>query len=130
MRFVYFKAPFGAFRAFKNVELATTAEFLTYSAAYGLLLGLAGLGRERKADFIGARVAIGCTHLPRVSRSFQLLIHSERDLSDEGGDLKLRPFWREFVCDLEGYIGLDHASLEQLVEKGVNQVKIEPGRAI
>jgi len=121
MRFVHFKAPFGAFRPFKNVELATTAEFVTYSAAYGLLLGLAGIERERKAEFIGARIALGCTRLPRVGRTFQLLIQGKRELADTGGEFNLRPFWRELICDLEGWIGLDHPLLEQLVEKGVTE---------
>src|SRR5947209_6932216 len=105
MRFIYFKAPFGAFRPFKSVELSPTAEFLTYSAAYGLLLGLAGIERRQKEDFIGARVAIGCTRLPKLGRTFQQLIQGRRRLGEAGGDFKLRPFWREVLCDVEGYIG-------------------------
>ena len=82
MRFIHFKAPFGAFRPFKNVELATTAEFVTYSAAYGLLLGLAGIERQSKNDFVGARLALGCKRLPRVGRTFQQLIQGKRELTD------------------------------------------------
>jgi len=121
MRFIHFKAPFGAFRPFKNVEFATTAEFITYSAAYGLLLGLAGREREQKYEFEGARIALGCNRLPRVGRTFQQLIQGKRELTHTGGEFNLRPFWRELVCDLEGWIGLDHTLLERLVEKGVEE---------
>lgn len=121
MHFIYFKAPFGAFRPFRNVELATTTEFVTHSAAYGMLLGLAGVDRREKRKYIGARIAIGCKRLPRVGRSFQQLIRDERALSNDGGQLTLRPFWREVLFDLEGYIGLEHPALEELVVKGINE---------
>lgn len=121
MRFIYFKAPFGAFRPLKNVELATTTEFITYSAAYGLLLGLAGIDRQRKKEFADARIAIGCNRLPRIGRTFQQLIQGKRVMSSDGGNLNLRPFWREVLFDLEGYIGLDNPSLEELVTEGINE---------
>lgn len=121
MRFIHFKAPFGAFRPFKNVELATTAEFITHSAAYGLLLGLAGVDRQRKKEFIGTRIAIGCKRLPRAGRFFQQLIQGRRVLTGDGGQLNLRPFWREVLFDLEGYIGFDNSPLEELVVKGINE---------
>ena len=121
MRFIYFKAPFGAFRPLKTVELATTTEFITYSAAYGLLLGLAGVDRQRKKEFAGTRIAIGCKRLPRIGRTFQQLIQGKRVMSGDGGQLNLRPFWREVLFDLEGYIGLDNPSLEALVTEGINE---------
>jgi CRISPR-associated protein Cas5t len=120
MLFIHFKAPFGAFRPFKNIELATTAPFLTYSAAYGLLLGLAGVDRLRKKEFCGARLALGCQELPRVGRTFQQLIRDKREIATNGGQLTLRPFWREVLSGLEGYIGLDFPHLEKLVESGIN----------
>lgn len=120
MLYLYFKAPFGAFRPFKSVELSPTAPFVTHSAAYGFLLGLAGIDRLGKKDYMDARIAIGCSRLPKLGRSFQQLIQGQRKLEqDIGGDFKLRPFWREVLINLEGYICLDHPSLEVLVEKGV-----------
>lgn len=120
MRFIYFRAPFAAFRSFRNMETVTTSEFVTHSAAYGFLLGLAGIDRERKEEFVDAKLAIACTRLPGVGRCFQQLIRDRRVL-DDGGKLTLRPFWREVLCNVEGFIGLDHPALEDLVEKGINE---------
>jgi CRISPR-associated protein Cas5t len=120
MRFIYFRAPFAAFRSFRNMETVTTSEFVTHSAAYGFLLGLAGIDREQKDEFTDAKLAIACTRLPAVGRCFQQLIRDKRVL-DDGGELTLRPFWREVLCNVEGFIGLDHPALEELVERGINE---------
>ena len=120
MRFIYFKAPFAAFRPFKSFELCPTADFITHSAAYGLLLGLAGIEREDKESFADARIVIGRKHPAKKGRIFQQLIDGKRELAhDEGGDFNLRPFWREVLYDLEGYVGLDHPALEEFVDKGI-----------
>ena len=122
MVYLYFKAPFGAFRSFKSIEMSPTAEFITHSAAYGLLLGLAGIDRQHKQEFVGASIAIGIKRqLPKVGRTYQQLIQGERVLNDkQRWDFKLRPFWREVLVGVEGYIGLNHPELEDLVHKGVN----------
>lgn len=59
MIYVYFKAPFGAFRPFQSTELHPTANFITHSAAYGFLLGLGGIERRRKHVIEGANLALG-----------------------------------------------------------------------
>jgi len=59
MIYVYFKAPFGAFRPFQSTELHPTANFITHSAAYGLLLGLGGIDRRRKQTIADAKLALG-----------------------------------------------------------------------
>lgn len=123
MVYVYFKAPFGAFRSFRSVEMSPTAEFITHSAAYGFLLGLAGVDRQRKNEFIGAGIAVGIKkRLPKIGRTYQQLIKGKRVLDEkQGGDFKLRPFWREVLIGIEGYIGLNHSVLESLVCKGINE---------
>src|SRR5437764_174269 len=75
MLFLYFKAPFGAFRSFQSIEMSMTADFVTHSAAYGLLLGLAGVPRESKKDYAGARIALGLKgeRLPLHGRAYQQL---------------------------------------------------------
>lgn len=136
MLFVHFKAPFGAFRFFQSVEMAVTADFITHSAAYGLLLGLAGIIRDDKKKYLGARIALGVKGdtLPMRGRVYQQL-HRVKGGAEEPANKKaferskgtkpdIRPYIREFLHGLEGYIGLDcpeHMELEELVERGVTQ---------
>jgi CRISPR-associated protein Cas5t len=121
MLYIYFRAPFAAFRPFRNVELSPTAEFLTHSAAFGILLGLAGIERNLKKKYVGAHISIGCLRMPTVERSLQLLIQGKRKFEiEKGGNFKLRPFVREVLCGIEGYIGLEHTELEQLVKQGID----------
>lgn len=138
MLYLYFKAPFGAFRAFQSIEMVATADFVTHSAAYGLLLGLAGVNRDRKEELIGARIALGTWRekLPIRGRSYQHLhwFKTEgRKSKAKGGETEkealarskgtkpdIRAAWREYLVGLQGYIGLDHPGLEELVRRGIN----------
>ncbi|MGI9105908.1 MAG: hypothetical protein ACR2G4_06635 [Pyrinomonadaceae bacterium] len=122
MLFVYFKSPFGAFRIHQSIETPITADFLTHSAAYGLLLGLAGIERERKDDFKDARIAIGVLSekLPKHETVYQQLHLATKEV--EAPFMKnARPVVREFLIGLEGYIGLNHHELEPLVTKGIDE---------
>lgn len=138
MRFVHFKAPFGAFRFFQSVEMAVTADFLTHSAAYGLLLGLAGIPREEKKTYQRIRIALGMTgeKLPIRGRAYQQLHWIKKEgrgkaeplpvalERSKGTKPDIRPYVREFLHGIEGWIGLECAArpeFEQLVEDGVNQ---------
>lgn len=164
MLFVYFKAPFGAFRFFQSIEMSMTADFVTHSAAYGLLLGLAGIPRERKKEYSGARIALGLKgeKLPLHGRVYQQLhwvklegrVEKRKGKPPKGETLKaaferskgtkpdIRPYVREFLFGVksyndvsaggasgaryrlhgfEGYIGLNHLQLEELVSKGVKE---------
>lgn len=124
--YVHFKAPFGAFKPFQSVEMLATTAFVTHSAAYGLLLGLAGVDRDRKEDFIGAQVAIGMSHMPRRGRTYhQLHVIPQTPGKDEierakGTKQRIRPYWREVLINLEGCIGLKDERLEPLVRQGIN----------
>ena len=137
MLYLYFKAPFGSFRAFQSVEMVATADFVTHSAAYGLLLGLAGINRDRKDEFIGARIALGTWrgNLPVRGRCYQQA-HKIKQASTskaKGGETleeaferskgtkpHIQPVWREYLYGLQGYIGLDHQELEEQVRHGIN----------
>jgi CRISPR-associated protein Cas5/DevS len=136
MLFVHFKAPFGAFRIFQSVEMAVTADFVTHSAAYGLLLGLAGIIRDDKKKYLGARIALGVKGdtLPLRGRLYQQLHRVKGGVEEptnrkafersKGTKPDIRPYIREFLHGLEGYIGLDcpeHLELEELVRRGVVQ---------
>ena len=137
MRFVHFKAPFAAFRFFQAVEMAVTADFMTHSAAYGLLLGLAGIPRNEKENYLGVRVALGMKgeKLPVRGRVYQQLHWVKGEGSKAGLERtkgmkpEIRPYVREFLHGIEGCIGLECAAkpeFEQLVEDGVNQpVKLD-----
>jgi CRISPR-associated protein Cas5t len=128
MLFVYFKAPFGAFKPFHSIELHTTADFLTHSAAYGFLLGLAGLDRHRKRDFIGAKIAIGqigksfrgralqqLHKMPKQNQGYEVMERAK------GNKPKIDVFRRDYLCRLEGFIGLDDERLETQVRKGIDE---------
>lgn len=127
MLFVYFKAPFGAFRIHQSVETLITADFLTHSSAYGLLLGLAGIEREEKHKYKDARIAVGMAgeKLPKHESVYQQLHMAIGNKADfertKGTKPTIRPVVRELLIGLEGYIGLDCSELELLVNKGINQ---------
>jgi CRISPR-associated protein Cas5t len=128
MLYVFFKAPFGAFKPFQSVELHATADFITHSAAYGLLLGFAGVDRYRKKDFIGAQIAIGQINKPLRGRVLQQLHKMPKQNPGEevlerakGNKPKIDVFRRDYLCKLKGFIGLRHEELETLVKKGINE---------
>jgi CRISPR-associated protein Cas5t len=128
MLFIYFKAPFGAFKPFQSVEMLATVEFMTYSAAYGFLLGLAGINSRDprvKSAYINTRIALGTFNLPRKGRVLQQLHKGKPSGEDteraKGRKPKIDIFWKELLYDgLEGYIGLDNPELEPLITQGIN----------
>jgi CRISPR-associated protein Cas5t len=128
MLFIYFKAPFGAFKPFQSVEMLATVEFMTYSAAYGFLLGLAGINSRDplvKSAYINTRIALGTFNLPRKGRVLQQLHKGKASSEDteraKGRKPKIDIFWKELLYDgLEGYIGLDNPELEPLITQGIN----------
>ncbi len=126
MIFIYFKAPFGAFRIHQSIETSITSDFLTHSAAYGFILGLAGIGRERKNDFKNVRIAVGIIgeKLPKHESVYQQLHLAVGKAADyertKGIKPSIRPIVRELLIGLQGCIALDHTELEQLVSKGIN----------
>lgn len=157
MIYVYFKAPFGAFRPFQSTELHPTANFITHSAAYGFLLGLGGIERRRKQEFVGAKIALGVPYsttqlkedrrrlasrptievinMPRQGRAYRQL-HKEPQSDKQtppatrerakGTKPAIDIFRRDFLYGLEGFIGLDHIDLKNIVEQGINEPETLP----
>ncbi|NLV45375.1 MAG: CRISPR-associated protein Cas5 [Candidatus Hydrogenedentes bacterium] len=119
---VYVEAPFAAFRTFVTGYFRPTAGFMTYSAAYGLLMNLAGIEMRHddgtsvmtliKADTLPAcRIALGTTTLPQVQSVYQQLHNypvgsSGKDGAErtKGGKYNIVPVRRELLCGLQAWI--------------------------
>jgi len=137
MLIFYVKAPFGACRPFVAGAYRPTAPFLTPTAAYGLLLNLAGIESRRldrrlvatamRKDLPSAKVAIGMLREPTTSRLFQQLHNypvgntgKEHAQDTKGGKYNIQPIMRELLVGIEGYIGLDSSdALENDVRQGL-----------
>ena len=139
---LYVQAPFAAFRTFTAGWYRPTAAFLTPSAAYGLLLNLAGV-ETRLDDGVSpmtvtrpglphARIALGAVPGPRgafpsVQTAFQQLHNypvgaSGKDRKEDarGNKYNITPVRREFLADLRACVCLDgNAGLEDAVRDGL-----------
>ncbi|HEY2910163.1 MAG TPA: type I-MYXAN CRISPR-associated protein Cas5/Cmx5/DevS [Gemmataceae bacterium] len=147
-------APFAVCRSFTAGWYRPTATFLTPSAAYGLLLNLAGietrLREEDEAHPGGApatltrpglpsvKIAIGKpadAEYPRVATMFQQLHNypvgaggSERAATTFGNKYNISPVRRELLVDLQAVIVLDdNGELESAVRLGLSG-QATPGR--
>lgn len=133
MLWLYVQAPFAAFRTFTAGSFRPTAPTMTPSAAYGLLLNLAGV-EMRRDDGKSPMTSIG-KGLPRVeialgSRAeagqhslFQQLHNypvgntgAEHAPACKGNKYNITPVRRAFLSNLRIYIGLrgDEALAEQV----------------
>jgi CRISPR-associated protein Cas5t len=80
---LYLQAPFGVFRTFTAGSFRPTAEFITPSAAYGLLLNVAGIEMRQddednvmtliKTDLPSFHLALGAVSFPLQHSIFQQL---------------------------------------------------------
>lgn len=135
---LYLQAPFAAFRTFTAGSFRPTAEFITYSAAYGLLLNAAGI-EMRQANDKGPmtlirsglprfKLALGALSFPRMHSIFQQLHNypvgqetgKKYRLEAKGNKYNIAPVRRSFLGDLRAYICMDRdADLEQKVVDGL-----------
>lgn len=143
------QAPFAVCRTFTAGWYRPTATFLTPSAAYGLLLNLAGIEsrlREEDAEHDGSvpasltrpglpkvRLALGAPAVdegspyPSVQTVYQQLHNypvgssgKERAESARGNKYNITPVRREFLSNLHAYICLnDNPDLEDRVRRGL-----------
>lgn len=131
------KAPFGAFRAFSAGAYRPSAPFITPSAAYGLLLHVAGI--ESRLDDGGsamtvmqfglprAEIALGAVRLPTVQTIYQQLhnypvgaVKPEVAERTRGNKPNIQPIRREYLSGVDGYVCLrGNEDLEARVREGL-----------
>jgi len=123
MLYLRIKAPFAAFRTFTAGSFRPTAPFITPSAAYGLLMNVAGI-ETRRDDGLSAmtltaedtppmEIAIGAVTFPERQSMFQQLHNypvgssaKEREESCKGSKYNIQPIRREFLSDIDACIAV------------------------
>ena len=134
---LYVQAPFAVFRTFTAGSFRPTAGFITPSAAYGLLLNIAGVesrhddGKSQmtlvKEDLPGAKIALGALTFPQVHSLYQQAHNypvgetgKEHAPATKGSKYNITPVRREFLSDIRAYICLeDNPELEERVRGGL-----------
>lgn len=134
---LYLEAPFATFRTFTAGSFRPTAEFITPSAAYGLLLNIAGIEMRRyedglpmttiKHDLPKFRLALGALSFPSIHSVYQQLHNypvgstgKENAERAKGSKYNITPTRRAFLADLKAYICLDaRADLENQIKSGL-----------
>ena len=136
-------APFAAFRAFQAGAYRSTSPVIPPSAAYGVVLNLAGiemraladglttgLTTEIRSDIPRLRIAVGVEMEPERASLYQQL-HGHRVGKDDkatrlaamtkGSKYWIVPVRRELLVDYQGIIGVqtDDTSLRARVEQGL-----------
>lgn len=123
MLLLYVQAPFAAFRTFTAGSFRPTAPFITPSAAYGLLLNLAGIEIRHddsksimtliKTDLPVVEIALGALNWPGQHSLYQQLHNypvgpagKEHKGRAKGNKYNIAPAQRELLSDLRAYIAL------------------------
>ncbi len=140
MIFLELQAPFGVFRPFTCGTYRPTESFITRSAAYGLLLNVAGI--EMRYSDGGSPVTKIASGLPRMRLSLVALempgpvpqslfqqLHTypvggtgkEHAARAMGRKYHIVPVRREFLSNVRAYIGVDAApELEESILAGLS----------
>lgn len=126
MLYLHIKAPFAAFRSFTAGSFRPTAPFITPSAAYGLLMNIAGI-ETRRDDGISLmtmtadntptlEIAIGAVTFPERQSMFQQLHNypvggtaeekKEREKRCLSGKANIQPVRREFLSGIDACIAV------------------------
>lgn len=135
---LYVQAPFAAFRTFTAGSFRPTAGFLTPSAAYGLVLNVAGIesrfddGKSAmtllKTDLPRVNIALGALCFPEAQSLYQQAhnypIGKEAGAQyapvAKGNKYNIAPTRRELLSNLRAYICLnENPELEQRVRDGL-----------
>jgi CRISPR-associated protein Cas5t len=147
---LYLQAPFAACRTFTAGWYRPTATFLTPSAAYGLLLNIAGIESRlyehdpthdgsapatlMRTDLPAVRIALGAPEkeslaasLPTVQTIYQQLHNYPVGTSGMPAELtkgtknNITPVRRELLCNLRCYVCIDgNAELADRIQRGLN----------
>ena len=135
---LYVQAPFAVFRTFTAGSFRPTAGFITPSAAYGLLLNIAGIESRRddgkspmtlvKTDLPRAKIALGALTFPQVHSLYQQAHNypvgntgAGHAPAAKGSKYNITPVRREFLSDIRAYICLeDNPDLAERVKDGLH----------
>lgn len=130
-------APFAAFRPMAAGSFRPTADFLTPSAAFGLLLNIAGVemrGAEEKSGgttliangLPPVRLAIGACFFPERQQLFQQLHNypvgtsgKEKARLAKGSKYNIKPVSRAFLSDFDAIIAVEAPDLEPEIREGL-----------
>jgi len=133
---LYLQAPFAVFRTFITGSFRPTAEFVTPSAAYGLLLNVAGIEMRAdeqqlmtliKRDLPRIQLAIGALSFPSQHSVYQQLHNypvgdtgKEHAPDTKGNKYNITPVRRSFLSDIKAFICIDgDAQLESRIRMGL-----------
>ena len=138
MLILHLDAPFGVFRTFTAGSFRPTAGFITPSAAYGLLLNIAGIEMRHDdgksvATVIGkelpsVEIALGARgNLPEQQSLFQQLHNypvgssgKEHKAATKGNKYNITPARRSFLSEIHAYIALrGNTELESKIISGL-----------
>lgn len=117
---LHLQAPFGTFRTFTAGSFRSTSGFITPTAAYGLLLNVAGIemredtGKEMttiRAGLPKVRIALGALKSPGLHNIFQQLHNypvgetgKGHAPNTKGNKYNVAPVGRHFLADIEAYV--------------------------
>jgi CRISPR-associated protein Cas5t len=142
---LHIRAPFAAFRGFQAGVYRSTSPVMPPSAAYGLVLNLAGIEMRGSPDGVTTsirrdlprlRLAIGVLNQPARASLYQQLHsypvgNSGKELAEltHGAKYWIVPVRREMLVDYDGVIGVQTSDegLRELVGKGLRG-ELEKGR--
>jgi len=135
---LHIKAPFAVFRTFTAGSFRPTASFMTPSAAYGLILNLAGVEMRQpdngksvmtliQTDLPKLRLALAALAFPTQHSLFQQLHNypvgnsgKEHAPFTKGNKFNIVPARRALLGGLDAYVCLDgNAELEHWVLEGI-----------
>lgn len=134
---LYFQAPFAVFRTFTAGSFRPTAPFMTPSAAYGLLLNLAGIEMREddgasemtliRSGLPHASIALGALEMPGQHSVYQQLHNypvgntgKDHAPNTKGNKYNITPARRSFLSNLRGYLCLkDNDELADQVIDGL-----------
>lgn len=137
MLYLYFQAPFAVFRTFTAGSFRPTAPFMTPSAAYGLLLNLAGIemrnddGKSEmtliRSGLPSATIALGALEMPLQHNAYQQLHNypvggtgKDHAPNTKGNKYNIAPARRAFLSNLRGYLCLkENGKLAEQVLEGL-----------
>ncbi|AQS60186.1 CRISPR-associated protein Cas5 [Desulforamulus ferrireducens] len=135
---IHVVAPFAAFRTFSTGSYRPTAGFITYSAAYGLLLNIAGIEMRQqdpkypatliKKGLPTVKIALGVLETPGRQSIYQQLhnypvgsTNKENLVRTKYNKNNIAPVRRTFLSNINAYICVkDNLELEQQILEGLS----------